>query len=46
MGAFAGPEFVLKPGMTLKAGYQPMLSFFGGGASWQHQLAVGMNLYF
>jgi len=45
MGWFAGPEFVLKPGMTLKAGYQPMLSFLKK-TSWQHQLAVGMNFYF
>jgi len=35
MGGFVGPEFVLKPGMTLKVGYQPLLSFFEGGASWQ-----------
>jgi hypothetical protein len=45
MGWFAGPEFVLKPGMTLKVGYQPRLDFFEK-ASWQHQLAAGMNLYF
>ena len=46
MGWFAGPEFVLKPGMTLKVGYQPLLSFFEGGASWQHQFSAGMNFYF
>jgi hypothetical protein len=45
MGWFAGPEFVLKPGMTLKVGYQPRLDFFEK-ASWQHQLAAGMTLYF